>query len=198
MTTLHTIELLPAPLVTHRRIERLRALWISVGAIGLCLSGTALGVIHGVVLSGGVPGVAELARTEAELERLRNESASIRADAERIAVGGRLGIRMSQRPDWGLVLAMLESLRGEGVVLVAVSCATEDGADGLPGGRARIIVEGLAESQGAAQRYLLDVERCGMFSSARLGRTVRADAPSRVLTAFTVDLQIDPETLDAG
>lgn len=198
MTTLRTIDLLPAPLRGKRRDDQTRAIWFSVLGATAFVVGAALAVVHGFVLPAGTPGVAEAARLRAEVDRVSRESVSMGAAVAATAERGRLGMRLEQRGDWSVLLAALDRLRGEGLALSSVAVAATSGTSGLPGTEAVVIVEGFAETQGTAQRYVLDLERSGLFGTVRLGRTTPAQAPGRSLTAFSIELRLPGLALDAG
>lgn len=106
---------------------------------------------------------------------LREQQAVLRANR---AVG--------EQPDWGLLLALLASRLGDDAVLSG--CSVEPAAPD-PGAKApikseagrpsklRLTIKGQSRTQEAASRFVIDLERTGVFDRVTLVETKRSEPP---------------------
>jgi Tfp pilus assembly protein PilN len=159
-----------------------------------------------------------LAEARGEVDRLgvaHEEMRSLRhqiADARRKLADAQT---RTKRPDWSLLLAMLaghvsEELILERCVLRPVRPAPPDGGsparpgaapgEPTPGGQVdRYLLEltGLARTQTAVSRFILRLEKSGLFQEVRLVKTHRRDFRDAKVVGFRVECSLSGQGGDA-
>lgn len=179
------MNLLPAELVARRCRARRIAMWAWV----LCAGGAvavAGGALVRVTSSGlGLDTSVKITAIRAQTEEERGATARLTAEAADLRRRAQVAAQVSRRPDWSILLGVLASERGGGVVLESVEVKPVPSGAVAPSGFA-ISVAGLAETMSDAQGYVLRLEGLGMFDEVRLVETVRTTARGREAVRFAV------------
>ncbi|MBM4109252.1 MAG: PilN domain-containing protein [Phycisphaerae bacterium] len=180
------LNLIPRAYLVRRARRRRGRAW----AIGLAAyTGAAgLGSVAASIVSAGPQGAtaemvaeaeSQASMTKRDIGRATREAAdwSRRAEAER-AIG--------EHPRWSVLLGMLARLRGESVVLSTVEVQPPSTAGGAVGGY-RLALEGVARSQPAVTRYVLDLEGSGVFDRVTLTETRATEFRGEPSAGFRID-----------
>lgn len=166
-----TVNLVPEFRIVRRQRRQCTARWAGVLGVGALVSAS-------VTLYGRLSIDEDIGRLEAQLEKLvvdaRTFAASIPALEQQsieIERASQVGEFLAARPDWGLLLAMLDAERGEHIGLrrVEVKPMVEEGqAIGVDhAGPVELALRGVAASQAEAQAYALRLEALAVFTEVR-------------------------------
>jgi len=198
------INLIPAP----RRRARIARAHLRGWAAGWAFSGLALLVGCLVIRTswgGARSALAEEVDQATRTIRVSNRQAEILrrrlADARWKLESGRA---VGQQPDWSILLALLAKNLGDDVVLErcqlfpADPAPAEASATGaMAGGRYVFEIDGLARSQLAVSRFVLRLEKTGLFDQVRLISTSRRTFLGQKAVAFRLECLLqgtpDPE-----
>lgn len=226
MSTHIAINLIPRSrrAVRHKR-ARIRGwavfnvLWlIGVGVVTAMVVISARAGVNSAgaaVVSEGISPEAAEEQLRAAKERLaeaqrRDQSAMKEATRAKLALD--TARRASDRPDWSLLLTLIESERGADVMLESVEISggmqPDDAGGGAgPGAAPRaaapsgsapkkkierydIKISGLAESPAAASALVLRLERLGLFSKIQLAETRPREIEGMTKTAFRLEAEL--------
>ncbi len=188
------VNLIPGVILEHRAERRWRLRWgiAVVSAAALVALGTAglrVGSDAGVRSARGDVArlKAQLTDIGSDLERMRGLMARARAEAG-------AATRLSDRPDWGRLLATLDAHRAERVTIVRVDLGTlaADGTPAEPGGGSRVSItlEGVGRDLASAQAYALALEESGLFDRVSPMRTGPVTIGSRACVSFELDADL--------
>jgi len=176
-----TINLLPRETLAARAKRRWTRRWAIAAGGGV----VALGV---GVAGNVVPGMTGQDAIERRFETVRARMLELDRElpAARAALEGATGRlraaeRVQVRPDWGALLAYLDRLRGEDVVLERV------GVSSTPGGRVVLTIGGLSGEQGREGGLVLGLERSGLFEKTTLVKTQRVNVQGGERISFEVE-----------
>jgi Tfp pilus assembly protein PilN len=182
------LNLIPhAYLVRRSRRRRLRAWGAGLALYALAaVGGTFVGTL---VSAGPYAASAEMvAQADAQLSELKRSIArasreatewSRRAEAER-AIG--------EHPRWSVLLSLLAKSRGDDIVLTQVDLqGPVKGAVGERGRGYRLAMEGVGRSQPSVTRYVLDLERAGVFDRVSVAEIRATEYRGESAAAFRLE-----------
>ena len=190
------VNLIPA----HRRDARRRRTivrWCAVACAGYAVAAVAVGA----TCLGVWPAPTDADRKQIEQEdqhiaqkeraittaRARVAAANLTLDAER---------RVSEQPDWSVLLALLADKAGDQIVLKSCRVAPASAGDAKPvaalSGAALLTVEagGVGRSQLAVSQFLLRLERTGLFAKVALVDTHREGFLTGEAVAFRIEASL--------
>lgn len=231
MSTHIAINLIPGSrrVVRHKR-ARVRG-WLVFNVLWLIgvMVVTAMVVISaraGVRMAGGLGDAGGASSPEAAEEQLRaakqrlaeaqHRDQAAMKDAARAKLALDTARRASDRPDWSLLLTLIESERGSDIMLESVEISgglqPDDSAAGGAGGatsgaapraaagansapkkkieRYDLRISGLAASPAAASSLVLRLERLGLFSKIQLAETRPREIEGMTKTAFRLEAEL--------
>ncbi len=208
------VNLVPAARVRARKNAARVALWAWI--VPVCC-----GMLVAAYVVQRLGGTAEVAAVREAMEdvkaKIKENELRVARQARELQDAGavlRANRAVGEQPDWSLLLALvtdrlgndaaLTSLRLEPVAVEpAPGKAGKDGGGGVAGGsgggrpeRLALTIKGVAKSQGAASRFVLELEKSPAFDKVSLVETKRSIAPGD--SAETITFQIACELLDPG
>lgn len=178
-----SVNLLPAAAIAARsRRTRTRTWALLCGGYGAVLLGVS--AVSAMGSGGSEPIKAKVAAAQARLESRTREVSALKQAMASKARRVEADKAISGNPDWSTLLDLLSRTRGPGVVLerVALTPLGPRAASRAPtqGGKAEgrptaytIVIEGLAETQGAVSRYAMALEETRVFDIVRPEHRVR-------------------------
>lgn len=180
---MQSLNLIPRSFQIRRNRRRRVRAWLF--GLGVYVVAAGLGSLIASVMSAGPQGATADLVTEAEAQasnakrdiaRATRDAAewSRRADAER-AIG--------EHPRWSALLGLLASLRGDAVVLSTIELQ----APAAPGSGYRLMIDGVARSQPAVTRYVLDLEGSGVFDKVTLAEIRAAEFRGEQASGFRAE-----------
>lgn len=185
------VNLLPSEIVARRARAAVLRLWIA----GLCLA--AGGVVVGMVIT-RAPAVLGAVTSERGLDALNAEIVSIEGeipalDAQLVAMNKRLSMleTLEGRPDWGVLLAYLYDVLGDGVVLSRCELAWSGE------GAMTLALSGLCETPGQERSLVMGLEASGLFDETTLVETRRQVLEGRERIVFEILCGFEPP-VDGG
>lgn len=176
MTTRPTVNLVPASHLGRLRTQRCVRRWIAASVGVVALTALATAYIR-------VEGHSSENRIDSRLAEIRAESASIetampalqQAIADAMA-RAQVKRRLDSRPDWGILLAVLEKARPSGLVFESCSISPTDvDPSSLPDrlGPVRLEIRGVSGEQQSVQEFVVSLEGTGVFDNVQLMATSR-------------------------
>jgi hypothetical protein len=180
------VNLIPAGRLRLRRaVSRLRR-W----AIAVPITGTLLVCAYflGAISLGGASGAAAtaLAQTHEKIDALKARSGKLGRDNREQNAVLRANRAVGEQPDWGLMLSLLASRLGEDAVLSACtvepvppdpSVKTPVKSEAGRPSKLRLTIKGQSRTQEAASRFVIELERTGVFDRVTLVETKRSEPP---------------------
>lgn len=174
------VNLLPRASIEARTRRAWRRRWVLVDAVSIVA--VVLGGVGSRLSSarGGQAVETRLRDVTAEIAALEQSAPVRRASLDGVQRRLRASEAVRQRPDWGALLAYIDSLRGEGVVLdlVVVDGAGDEGVS--------LRVSGMCAEQGLESGLVLGLERSGLFETTRLVKSERVSGPGGQRISFEI------------
>ncbi|MGD9689794.1 MAG: PilN domain-containing protein [Phycisphaerales bacterium] len=150
-----------------------------------------------------------LAKERLEGAQARDRAALAAFQSAQLAV--HTARRAADRPDWSLLLALLEEHRGNDIMIESIDVAggmieeeprpdakpsrpTKPGAAKKKVERYTVVLTGVAASPGAASALVLRLEQTGLFAKLQLGETRPRDVEGIARTAFRIDCTLREKT----
>ncbi|MEQ8770665.1 MAG: hypothetical protein RIB60_09160 [Phycisphaerales bacterium] len=188
------VNLVPRALLNRRAERAWRARWglVIAGSAALTAIGTA-----GLRLGSD----AGLRTARSDVDRMGAQRLEIQADLARMrdliaranASAGAARL-LEDRPDWGLLLAMLDEHREERVAIsrVELRAVSSDGSLAAPARAARIelSISGIGRELQQVQAYALQIEQSGLFDAVSPIRTSPVSSQAGASVAFELDLEL--------
>ncbi len=183
-----TINLLPRETLVARDRRRWVQRWAIV-VVG-CVVMVGVGVAGNLAPAMSGQDVVErrLATVRARVREIDGEIPAAREQLADVTRRLRASERVQLRPDWGALLAYLDQLRGEDVVLERV------GVSETPDGKIVLRLRGLSGVQGREGTLVLGLERSGLFERTTLIKTQRIS----VLGSDRISFEVESVFADAG
>lgn len=191
MTRIECVNLLPREIRSRRARRVAVRVWIVTVSLAL-----------GVLAAAGVAVRAPAAIKQSQLQRsagsLRTQIAELEreiqgAQGELATVRRRLDMirTLEDRPDWGVLLAYVEDLRGEEVVLTRFEVAW--GAEGL----LKVTLIGQTTTPGSETALVEGLDRSGLFSRTSLLGTRRETVDGDERIVFEIACEFSPTYAEA-
>jgi len=194
------INLIPAPRrrsqVAQTHLRRWVAGWVFSG-LALLVGCLLIRATWGGARSALAEDIDKAARTisvsNRQVDILRRRLADARWKLES-------GRAVGQQPDWSILLALLAGSLGDDVVLERCQLAPADplptggsadaetpDTDAMASGRYVFEIDGLSRSQLAVSRFVLRLEKTGLFDQIRLIKTTRRTFLDQKAVAFRLE-----------
>lgn len=176
MMTRPTVNLVPTAHLGRIRTRRCVRRWIAASVGVIALTSMAMAYIRIDGRNSGFRIDSRLGEIRAEVASLESALPALEraiADAQaRAQVNRRLG----SRPDWGVLLAVLDSARPSGLVFESCAVSPSDvEAAPMPDrlGPVRLEIHGLSGEQQSVQEFVVRLENTGLFDEVQLMSTSR-------------------------
>jgi len=160
---IRAVSLMPAPIVLRRkrdaRVRAWAAVCIAAGALGLLIAAGTRQLLAGP----GAVSAAQLQSAESSLNELVQQREKMRGEAVAAAATLAAVRAAADHPDWSLLLAFLSDACGDRVTLSEFTLEPADDDTGFD-----ITIAGSGRTQQDVARFILTLERSGVFSSTRL------------------------------
>lgn len=186
MEAVANINLLPSEIVARRARRSVLRMWIA----GLCF--TAGAVVVGMIgirapeVIGSVTSERGLSALNAEIKSIEDEIPVL--EQQREMMDKRLDVleTLEDRPDWGVMLAYLHSVLGEGVVLSRCELKWS-GA-----GAMTLELSGLCEEPGQERSLVVGLEASALFDETTLVETRRQSVGGQERITFEILCRYEP------
>lgn len=204
---MNDVNLIPADrLASKRRMARLRTWAVMCGAY-LTLLAAALLCAHAICRGDGVV-VEELNSTEQRVQRYNAVIIELREELAKTTTALEMSRAISNQPDWSKLLVLLGDQLGEEVVLnnCQLVAVNEDGKNetghlqesssflaastSLAERRHKLEISGFGKTQSSVSRFVLRLEKIGIFDSVRLINSYRQPFLNGQAVAFGVECSI--------
>ena len=162
----HAVSFIPAPRLIARRKRSRKSLWFAINAATLTLGGTAILASQSRVLRTESSSSLAIETAQSKLDSIVDEQHAVAADLKKTESRLAAHAEATQHPDWSILLAYISRLGANNVALTEFAIERAD----LPGAYT-VNIAGSARSQNDVTRFLLGLERSGVFSDTALIRS---------------------------
>ena len=165
----HAVSFIPAPRRISRAQQTRRSLWLVVNATAAALCVGAIGVSRSMHQQSVVSAANANEAAQARLDGIIDEQVML---AERLGViDSRLlaHAEATEHPDWSILLGFISRICGDSIVLEGFVLEQGEGTEHY-----EIAIAGVGRTQNAVTRFLLALERSGVFSNTALVKSGRA------------------------
>ncbi len=194
-------NLIPESRLRARRTGTAIRTWLFVHCVCIAVLGATWGVLAGMRNSEADTlrkqlnlAKANTTAAQTELKRASTELANLTRQIAAVP-------DVRQRPEWGLLLGTLGSVRGDAVALSNFDLSPFDSVAQKPGtartglpSRYQLKLSGLARDHRSATAFSLAVERTGLFSQVRLTDATAQNITNGTAVAFSIECTLE----DAG
>lgn len=178
----HAVSFIPAP----RRLARLqhsrKSVWIAINGIALLLGGSAIAATHSQLHRSASSAFQATEAAQARLDALVEEQRTLAADLARLESRLLAHAEATQHPDWSILLGYISRICADEIALEGFVLEQGDHPDSYA-----VAFAGVARSQNAVTRFLLGLERSGVFSSTTL---IRSGLSARGTHTFAIACRI--------
>jgi hypothetical protein len=195
------INLIPRERITRSRRKIRVRLWITVlSSYALFL---AIAFIASRMTGSGDDQTVQLDLDKTTEVRATTEQllVTLRADVDQVVSALEANLAVGNQPDWGILLALLQSTRTDEVVLRRCRMIPmrelgdrrdANGAQTITE-RSRLELSGLGRSPQAVSQFVLAMDQCSLFDRVKLVDTKREPFFDGQATAFRVECVLDAE-----
>lgn len=167
----HAISFMPVTRRIARRQRSRKNVWIAINAVGLLLGGTAIAATRSQLQRSESSAMQATDAAQARLDSIVEEQITLAAELTRVESRLVAHAEATQHPDWSILLAYISRIGADEIALEGFVLERGDSADLYS-----VALAGAARSQNAVTRFLLALERSGVFASTTLVRSNRTDA----------------------
>lgn len=169
-------------------------MWIAINAVAFLLGGLAILGSQSRVHQTESSAALAIDAAQTKLDAIVEEQRSLAADLQKIESRLAAHAEATQHPDWSILLAYISRLGADSVVLNGFVLE-----QGERQGAYTVALAGVARSQNAVTRFLLGLERSGVFSDTTL---VRSTGDANGAYTFAIACEIgdhsEPSETDEG
>jgi len=195
------INLIPQERITRSRRQVRICRWITVTSSYVLFLAVAF-IVSRVSGSGDDRTVqSDLDKTTEVRENTDQLVLTLRTDLDQFVAALEANLAVGNQPDWGILLALLQSTRTDNVVLRRCRMIPmreigrrRDGSGTQTfAERSRLELSGLGRSPQAVSQFVLAMDQCSLFDRVKLVDTKREPFFDGQATAFRIECVLDAE-----